>query len=1157
MYIKQVRIAGFKSFVDPLEIPFEEGLTGVVGPNGCGKSNLLEAMRWAMGANSAKAMRGTEMDDMIFSGTNDRPAREIAEVILVVDNSERIAPPQFNETDTLEVLRQITRGEGSVYKINNRTVRGKDIRILFADASTGANSPSLVRQGQISELIGAKPVNRRRIIEEAAGISGLNARRHESELKLNQAQSNLERLTDISEEIERQYRSLKRQARKASQYKELSDEILGLEAWAAHLKWIAAKEECSEAQSKMEECKARVTETTLSVAKSETLRLKVNEELSPLREVETDAASKLGQVRIALAKVETELIANSRTLERLNREKTRISNDIDSENSNQADNVKALHTAQKALDAIPALPLDDSEQGQVAERKAKEKLESAVKSLDKAQKDHDRLRTLLAESRAKRESVTAVAQAQSQKKEKLESEKTQLELELSDLDSIEYFKTEIANAQKRINTISSEISKLETKLKTTEVELTKSRDDESQSKEPLEEATQHLRSLEAERAGLERLLFRSDESDVEPVIDNIHVSDGYENALGVALGDDLEAPIDDSAEIYWGGTSSKEQSLPDGVDSLINFVEAPEQLKERLLQCGIVEKVSDGKKLAASLLPGQRLVTKDGYLWRWDGFMRTPEAPAVATERLLQMSRRETIDSELEDWTKKRNSALNKHQKFAAVRVAKETELSKLQGKLTSLKHELSVARSAHDKISRAFDVETVRREAITKNLQRVQHDYGEVNELLSTSKDIDVKREEQLTQQTGNAFETLKNCRRLESEARNILSDITRSRIQLTERKKTLEQEIENWNSRIKSNKLRAEKLKESLEQTDSELVSHERNATELSKNFDSLANQVDEVEIERKRAADKFAAKSTQAREADTAARALARDDAEAREALAASTARVENAVQRLEEIVETTTNSFQCEMEELKLKAESLIDDSMIANEELHAIERYAEESRRKRESLGGVNMDAASEAEELSQQIGVQESEKADLIAAIKKLREAVETLNIEGRQRLLEAFEGVNEHFKSLFSALFEGGEAELKLVDAEDPLAAGLEILAQPPGKRLVTLNLMSGGEQALTATALIFAVFLSRPAPICVLDEVDAPLDDNNVDRFCKLLDEMRTRTQTRFMVITHNAVTMSRMDRLFGVTMREKGVSQLVSVNLESATRLAGIIS
>lgn len=1157
MYIKQVRIAGFKSFVDPLEIPFEEGLTGVVGPNGCGKSNLLEAMRWAMGANSAKAMRGTEMDDMIFSGTNERPAREIAEVTLVVDNSERTAPPQFNETDTLEVLRQITRGEGSVYKINNRTVRGKDIRILFADASTGANSPSLVRQGQISELIGAKPVNRRRILEEAAGISGLNARRHESELKLNQAQSNLERLTDISEEIERQHRSLKRQARKASQYKELSDEILGLDAWAAHLKWIAAQDECNEAQAKMEDCKARVTETTLSAAKSETFRLKVNEELSPLRAAETDTASKLGLVRIALAKVETELTANARSSEQLNREKTRISNDIDSENFNQADNVKALQAAQKALDEIPALPLDDAEQGQAAERKAKEKLESAVKNLEKAQKDHDRLRTLLAEGRAKRESFAATTEAQSRKKEKLESEKSQLELELSDLDSIEYFKTEITNTQKRIDSTSSEVSQLEAKLKIVESDFASAKDEESQTLEPLEEATQHLRTLEAEREGLERLLFRSDESDVVPVIDSIQVSDGYENALGVALGDDLEASLDDSAKIYWGGTSSKDQSLPDGVDSLIKFVKAPEQLKERLLQCGLVDSISDGNKLAASLLPGQRLVTKDGFLWRWDGFTRTPDAPEVATERLLQMTRRETIDSELENWTTTRNSALKKYEKSTAKRVAKETELGNLQGKITLLRHELSVAQSAHDKISRAFDVETVRREAITKNLERVEHDYGEVNELLSSSTDMDVKREEQLAQQTSQAFEILQNCRRAESEARNVLSDITRSRIQLAERKKTLEQEIVNWNSRIKINKQRVETLKETLRQTESELASSESNATELSKNFDNLAKQVDEVENERQRAADKFAAKSTQVREADTAARAAAREDSEAREALASVTARVENAVQRLDELIENTVNAFQCEMEELKLNAKTLLDDAIIANQNLQEIERFAEENRRKRESLGGVNMDAANEAEQLSQQIGVQESEKADLVAAIKKLREAVETLNFEGRQRLLEAFEGVNEHFKSLFSALFEGGEAELKLVDAEDPLSAGLEILAQPPGKRLVTLNLMSGGEQALTATALIFAVFLSRPAPICVLDEVDAPLDDNNVDRFCSLLNEMRMRTQTRFMVITHNAVTMSRMDRLFGVTMREKGVSQLVSVDLESATRLAGIIS
>ena len=1155
MYIKQVRIAGFKSFVDPLEIPFEEGLTGVVGPNGCGKSNLLEAMRWAMGANSAKAMRGTEMDDMIFSGTDERPAREIAEVTLVVDNSERAAPAQFNETETLEVLRQITRGEGSVYKINNRTVRGKDIRILFADASTGANSPSLVRQGQISELIGAKPANRRRILEEAAGISGLNARKHESELKLNQAQSNLERLTDLSEEIERHYRSLKRQARKATQYKEISDEITGLEAWAAHLKWIASKEECETAQSIMEESKARVTTTTLSAAKSETLRLKTNEELNPLREAETTVATKLGQVRVALAKVETERQANGQTIERLNREIDRISNEIDTENNNHAENVKALLVAQRSLDALPALPLNDSEQGLAAEIKAKEKLDSAAQSLESAQKEHDRLRTLLAETRARRETYTATTRAQSQKKEKLESEKTQLELELSDLDSIEYFKTEIANSQQRVDAISSEITALETSKQALETELAKANEAENRSHEPVEKATQQLRTFEVELAGLTRLLYRADESSFVPVIDRIQVSDGYENALAAALGDDLEASTDEAATIFWGGTSSHKQSLPDNVESLIKFVKAPEQLKERLLQCGVVENEAEGSKLAASLLPGQRLVSKDGKLWRWDGFVRTPDAPVTATQRLQQMKRRETIESEIKKWTESRKIASRKHEKAKAVRSAKESHLLEVQGKLTALTHNLTSAQTALEKISRTFDVETVRREAITRSLQRVEHDYGEVNELLSTSADIDTKQEEQLNEQTSRAFEILQNCRRAESGARNFLTDITRSRLQLVERKKTLEQEIDNWNSRIVKNKERIEKQKGSLAQTENEVDSMKKSAVELDQRYETLANQVEEIENERKQVADKYAAKSTQAREADTAARASARADAEAREALASATSKVESTVQKLEEFVESTTNAFQCEMEDLKLKAENHLNESVIAIEDFHEIERSADDKKRQREALGGVNMEAANEAEELSQQIGAQEAEKADLVAAIKKLREAVESLNREGRQRLLEALEVVNEHFKSLFEALFEGGEAELKLVDSDDPLSAGLEILAQPPGKRLVTLNLMSGGEQALTATALIFAVFLSRPAPICVLDEVDAPLDDNNVDRFCTLLDEMRTRTQTRFMVITHNAVTMSRMDRLFGVTMREKGVSQLVSVDLESATRLAGI--
>ncbi|MEL6475213.1 MAG: AAA family ATPase, partial [Pseudomonadota bacterium] len=507
MHITEVRIAGFKSFVDPQDLPVEPGLTGIVGPNGCGKSNLLEALRWAMGANSARAMRGGEMDDLIFSGSSDRPARETAEVTLVLDNSSRTAPAEFNDADTLEVLRKLRRGAGSTYKLNGRTVRGKDIQLLFADASTGANSPALVRQGQISELIGAKPQNRRRILEEAAGIGGLNARRHDAELKLNQAEANLERLTEVSAEVERQLESLKRQARKARKYKALSEEIAALEAWSAHLKWTAATQEHAAAKTALDAAKADVEARTRADAMAEKTRIEASEGLAPLRDAETLAAARLGQARIALATLETERRGAEETARRLADEAARLAADVEREQSAKDEAETAAQTAQTDL---AALPIDDPGQADAQEAKTRAELDAAREALKRAEARADAARAALSEARARRDAIAASTATQTRRKDQLTSDAERLTADLAAIADAGQLTTALMAARASEEDAEAAARDADAAVERCEMTLETARKAESDAEGPFQAAKKNVSALEAELAGLDRLLRRAE-----------------------------------------------------------------------------------------------------------------------------------------------------------------------------------------------------------------------------------------------------------------------------------------------------------------------------------------------------------------------------------------------------------------------------------------------------------------------------------------------------------------------------------------------------------------------------------------------------------------------------------------------------------------------
>ena len=1149
MQITELRIAGFKSFVDPQTVPIEPGLTGIVGPNGCGKSNLLEALRWAMGANSAKAMRGGEMDDLIFNGAEGRPARETAEVILVLDNSKRTAPPEFNGADLLEIERKLRRGTGSSYRINGRTVRGKDIQLLFADASTGANSPALVRQGQISELIGSKPQNRRRILEEAAGIAGLNSRRHEAELKLDGAEANLQRLSEVSAEVERQLTSLKRQASKARRYRKLSEEIQALDALVAHLRWAEARQATDVARAQLDLLKRQVEDLSREDALREKERIEAGEGVAPLREAEMETAARLGQARIALAKLETERRIAADTQARLEAEAERLAGDFARETAARDEAFAALAHAREEL---AGLPLEDADLAARLEQQARGALDAARARLADTERAADQSQQQLSELRARRRAAEENAAAQARRKEQLTAEIARLRSEMTGLEDSGIALLRLRQAKNAEAEAEVVLDGAERAVEAAEADLARTRVEEGEAQPPFEAASHAVRALEAEIAGLTRLLRKADPSAAPPVLERIKTRDGYEKAVAAALGDDIEASTDRASALFWNGAAASSQGLPEGAEPLTNYVDAPGELGARLSQCGLVSP-DDGIRLMASLKPGQRLVSRDGHLWRWDGFIRTPGAPMSAAARLEQKARIEAAQAELVTRQSELNDLAARLEAARKARQTAEDNLRHVRQFVAPAQRAVTDARAAAIEATQVNERTVLKREAGTEALSRAENDLASISEMLALAvpgagADEEAALEAALT----SARETLSAARAAETEARGQLADLLRGREQAAARRAALAREVEAWTTRLASAEDRLAQVTERRADVAASVHASRERPEALRAEIEGLAGEAEKLEIERREAAGVLARKEAAIREADSAARRAATAAAEAREQLAAWKVKLENAESKLAESVDHARNAFQRTPEGLLALAEAGLDEETLGAFTPREAETRLDGLRRERDQLGGVNMNAEEEAEELETRLGTQIAERDDLIAAIAKLREGVEALNVEGRQRLVEAFDAVNTHFKALFIALFGGGQAELRLVDADDPLNAGLEIFAQPPGKKLGTLNLMSGGEQALTASALIFAVFLSRPAPICVLDEVDAPLDDANVDRFCNMLNEMRQRTDTRFVVITHNPVTMSRMDRLFGVTMREKGVSKLVSVDLAAAERL-----
>jgi chromosome segregation protein len=1359
--ISKLRLSGFKSFVQPTELYIEAGLTGIVGPNGCGKSNLVDALRWVMGESSARGLRGGEMDDVIFAGTNARAAYDLAEVALQIHaNGSPIAG--FEGEDELELTRRIGRGMGSVYRVNGKEMRARDIQLLFADAASGARSAAIVSQGRIGALVEAKPTDRRKLLEEAAGIGGLQARRHEAELKLQAAEANLLRVDDLLVTLDEQFLVLQKQAREAERYRKLSAQHRDTEAALLIGRWRIAQAELARAETALREGKGHVqvyagriaaardareragttltslrreaaqTETELArqserlnAIDAEAARLDANQ--TRLREQERQTVQDLGHAEAAaedaggmvsklqgerqavLALVEegaeevealgaaaAEAATALTAAEAVFRERLAARAAVEARTTQIEERAARIAAEQQALTAgreeldgqlrglaeaparfAPGEPADQVEAalGEAlaaneaaearlaaaeAERAAcQEHLAGAVETLKQAEDRLREKREQLREADSKRRAASERGRELASRIERLRAREAEIETKAA--------ARERDRAALDVDAAAARLAEVEGDLAGRDTELDAARAALAEHRASAEEATAALRArqaaierLEAEAAALDAL--KDDDEEGPGVLDLVEVEDGYADALGAALGDDLLGGLDSERATHWrdaigAAPLPAAAALPEGVTALSSVVKAPAALGRRLAQVGLVA-AGDAARLQAALAAGQRLVSTEGGLWRWDGLVRRPEGGRSAAARLRQQARRRELEAELEaaglahadagrvaaaaaleageaeallqqleagreaerltlEAARETLAGLRaeaqaigaelgplgeERERLAGERAELETQQAGLDQELAEspaaagdaadlvpLDAAVTAARAEHEAARDADQAAQIAQKQAREDVALTRRRAADCRERLERCRAEERRQEAVLREQAveqaqlearlarlaedeaalasrhgdnneaengvradldavdaalREAEETLGLARGRHADASARQAGLRDRQATATQRAAQLQAEHDGWQARIEAQRQQVDALIERRKRIVVELADLEGLLADLVRQQTELRAKLEAGEAKRAELAAKVEAAEQALAEAEAALTAIETEQLEARE----SGARLEAHLDRAQAEAAAAEAAVHARLGE---SIETLPGEPPTP-EALAELEIRLARLDASRERLGAVNLRAIEEAKELEMRVQNLRQEQDELAQAIERLRRAISTLNREARDRLRQSFKEVEQHFEAVFVRLFGGGRAKLELTDMEDPLNAGLELAASPPGKKLQSLSLLSGGEKALTALALIFAVFLTRPAPLCLLDEVDAPLDDANVTRLVNMLDEVCRTTETRFVVVTHHPLTMARMDRLFGVTMVERGVSQLVGVDLRTAVEL-----
>ncbi len=1135
MRIRQLKLSGFKSFVEPAVLRIEPGLTGVVGPNGCGKSNLLEAIRWVMGENSPKSMRSGGMDDVIFAGTATRPPRDFAEVVLIGDDAQG---------DELEVTRRIDRGAGSAYRVNGRDVRAKDVALTFADAATGAHSPALVSQGKIAQVIAAKPAERRQMLEEAAGIAGLHVRRKDAEGKLRQTEANLARLEDLMAGLDAQIATLRRQAKQAERYTRLSDQIRIAEARLLYARWRDAATAAEAARAEAKGADARVEAAKAAANEAQQAQGAAAKELADAREELADRRDDANAHGHRMATLASQLEAAEQRLADLDRQKSRLEQDRGDADRLTRDAAQALARLGRDLAANEAaLKSDEARRPDLAA--ALEDRERAGRAAELA----------LAKATADHAGVEAEWRVAGAAIEQAEARVARLDAEARRQDEMRRALAQNGDPEAAVAAAKAECQRASADLEERREALDNGRSRKEALQTARDEAASALASAKAELAGIERewsALARDREARARQAaghagrpaaLDKVRAAKGYERALAAVLGRDAKAPLGkaEGDGRFWTGGAAP----PPVPDSLAAHVpECPPELAARLALVHVAA-ADDGRALG----PGEWLVTQAGQLRRWDGFVARGEGAAEAarleadnrfTDLDLQMpAQRDAVAAAERDHTRAQDALGTLQRELVAAERA-VGEASEIERQALRALDQAEAARDRHaarlaELASAAGDLAEQRAHAAAE-LAAAQARRAALPDPATGRAALDT------AQARNEAARTAQQAAMAALAAHDQALAVTRER---TNAQRT---DMASWQARAGEAAQRLAGMAQRFEEIEEERLV-------IAAKPEGLMREIEQGDVVRERLGRELAEAESAvaaAQEAATAAdRALAQAGetlATARESRAGLAARAENEEARRGEMARISGERFQCPPPMLPQRFDFDVETVRDAGAESEAMEQLVAG----RERIGPVNLVAADELARIEQEHGSSAAEQEELREAVHRLRGSIGNLNREGRERLRAAFEQVDTHFRRLFTRLFEGGQAHLALIDSEDVLEAGLEIYAQPPGKRLQSLTLLSGGEQALTAIALIFALFLTNPAPICVLDEVDAPLDDANIDRFCDLLDEMVKETATRYLIVTHNAVTMSRMHRLFGVTMIERGVSRLVSVDLGAAEEL-----
>ena len=1141
----RLAIAGFKSFAEPASLEILPGLTGIVGPNGCGKSNVAEALRWAMGEGNARALRGAEMDDVIFAGTATRPSRNLAEVSLSVEGEGFPAP--FTGQAELQVVRRLERGVGSFYRVNGREARARDVQTLFADLASGARSSAMISQGRVGAIVGARPDDRRVVLEEAAGITGLHARRAEADGKLRAAEANLARAEDTRGHLERQLAGLQVQARQADRYRAVSEAIGVAEAGLlalTHARAVAARDAAAAALAAAQGAVVRGAarssaaggEAAASAAALPALRVVEAEARTALERIRADHAghqAAAGRARDALAAAAARRAQVARDLAhaeqvardaagadaRLTGEAAALERDL------LADPGRAAALQEAARQAVLALQEAEAAAGRAGEQSAGVIAQAQALAQVLTQ----------AEARARR-SGDALG--------RLQGDRTRAVQAMLD-------PARVAAAHADHQAADAALREVRTRLDAAERARAAAAPAAAAAREAQNRADAARARLAAEAGALAELLAVADGERWPPMIDRLQVPPGLEAALGAALGGELDAAADPDAARHWRVLPLLAAPGPAG-EPLGELVQGPPALGRALSAISIVADDAAGDAAQAGLQAGQVLVSRAGAVWRWDGYTVRAGTPTAATIRLRQRNRLILVQAGLTE----AEATLTEAQagRAAADAVERQAVAEEAQARLARRDGEAKAERARQA----AMGLQAQAAAAAAKLGQLDAQVASLAPEAAEAAAALDHARAQRaalpdanrLRAEADQARAALTAARKQEAAATRAVDAAARDHAARQARLAVLGREREDWQFRAVDARDRVRDLDARRAEAEAEQARLAGEPAAVARQAERDAGLLQQADAAHKRAVAALAEAERAAARAAVAAGTAESSLGSAREALA----RAEAAAAQADDALAALAAPPGPAPADLSLAAETG------ARSALAGLVR-------ERDDMGPVNLRAGIEAAEIEDAMTAVQRDRDELAAAIAKLRGGLGQLNQEGRERLQAVFQQVDRHFQALFSRMFGGGRAHLAMVGSDDPLQAGLEIYAQPPGKKLTTLTLLSGGEQALTALSLVFAVFRCNPAPVCVLDEVDAPLDDANVDRFCALLHDMargmgaqETGGQeggTRFLVVTHHQLTMARMDRLYGVTMQERGVSRLLSVDLGAAVAMVDAVA